>query len=75
MNDDPIVASVRKIREELAAAFGYDVHAIFADMRRREAELGDRLVKQPQTQGPNRAIDLNGGAGHSPADFRAATTG
>ncbi len=30
MNDDPIVASVRKIREDLAAAFDYDVHAIFA---------------------------------------------
>lgn len=52
MNDDPIVASVRKVREELAAAFGYDVHAIFADLRRREAALGDRLVRQPETKRP-----------------------
>jgi hypothetical protein len=52
MIDDPIVASVRKIRDELAAAFDYDVHAIFADLRRREAGLGDRLVRQSQTRRP-----------------------
>ncbi len=50
MNDDPIVASVREIRDKLAGAFDYEVHAIFADLRRREAELGDRLVPQSQTQ-------------------------
>lgn len=27
MNDDPVVAFVRKIRDELAAAFDDDVHA------------------------------------------------
>jgi hypothetical protein len=68
MNDDPIVASVRKVREELAAAFNYDVHAIFADLRRREADLGDRLVRQSPTQGPNQALNPSGGSGRSPAD-------
>ena len=53
--DDPIVASVRKVRDELAAAFDYDVHAIFADLRRREAGLGDRLVRQGQMQRPEQA--------------------
>jgi hypothetical protein len=57
MNDDPIVASVRKIRDELAAAFDYDVHAIFADLRRREAGLGDRLMRQSQTHRPNQDRD------------------
>lgn len=52
MTEDPIVASVRKTRDELAGAFGYDVHAIFADLRRREAELGARLVRQPPTPAP-----------------------
>ena len=55
MFDDPIVASVRKIRDELAAAFDYDVHAIFADLRRREAELGDRLVRQSPTRRPEQS--------------------
>jgi len=63
MNDDPIVASVRKVREELAAAFGYDVHAIFADLRRREAALGDRLVRQPEAKRPNKPIHGSGEAG------------
>ena len=48
MNDDPIVASVRSIRAELAAKFNYDVHAIFSDMRSRESQVGSRLVRQPK---------------------------
>ncbi len=36
MNDDPIVAEVRRIRDELAGRFHYDVHAIFADLRARQ---------------------------------------
>lgn len=44
MWDDPIVSEVRQAREKLAALFGYDVKAIFADLRRRQAELGNRLV-------------------------------
>ncbi len=63
MNDDPIVASVRKVREELAAAFGYDVHAIFADLRRREVGLGDRLVRQPETKRPNKPMHVRTGNG------------
>ena len=47
MINDPIVNSVREVREELAAAFGYDVHKIFADMRKREAQFGKRLIRQP----------------------------
>jgi hypothetical protein len=75
MNDDPIVASVRKIRDELAAAFDYDVHAIFADLRRREAGLGDRLTRQSQTQRPNQAMHPSSGSGGSPVDARSAAAG
>jgi hypothetical protein len=75
MNDDPIVAAVRKIRDELAAAFDYDVHAIFADLRRREAGLGDRLVRQSQTQRPNQAMHPSGGSGGSPVDAHSAAAG
>ena len=47
MKDDPIVAEVRQIKEQLAAAFGYDVHAIFSDMRKRQSQFGGRLIRQP----------------------------
>lgn len=32
MNEDPIVAQVRRIREKRASRFGYDIHKIFADL-------------------------------------------
>ena len=44
MWEDPIVAEVHRIREKLAAEFGFDIGAIFADLRKRQASLGDRLV-------------------------------
>jgi hypothetical protein len=72
MNDDPIVASVRKIRDELAAAFDYDVHEVFADLRRRETGLGDRLVMQSQSQRPNQTKHPSGGPGDSQADASSA---
>ena len=36
MNDDPIVAEVRRVRDELARRFNCDIHAIFADLRARQ---------------------------------------
>lgn len=44
MWEDPIVAEVHRIREQLAAQFNFDIHAMFADMRKRQAALGPRLV-------------------------------
>jgi hypothetical protein len=35
---DPIVEEVRRIRDEHAAMFNYDLEAIVADLRRSEAE-------------------------------------
>ena len=35
MNEDPIVTEVRRIREERARRFGYDIHKIFADIMAR----------------------------------------
>jgi hypothetical protein len=46
MWEDPIVADVRRAREELSARFNFDVKAIFADMRNRQGALGDRLVSR-----------------------------
>jgi hypothetical protein len=48
--EDPIVEEIRRIREEHAAEFNYDLDAIFADLKRLEAES-----KQPRVSfGPRR---------------------
>jgi len=36
--EDPVVEEVRRIREEHAARFNYDIDAIYADLKRVEAE-------------------------------------
>lgn len=44
MRDDPIVEEVRRIREEYAKQFNYDLRAMAADLRKREQEHRDKLV-------------------------------
>ena len=46
MWEDPIVAEVREIRENMAAKFGFDITAIFADLRKRQGSLSGRLILQ-----------------------------
>ena len=57
MWEDPIVAEVRRVREELSARFDFDVEAIFADMRSRQAALGKRLVRRKKGAEPGDVID------------------
>jgi hypothetical protein len=57
MWEDPIVAEVRAIREKLAAKFGFDVKAIFADLRRRQGSLGGRLIPQKKQAEPTAEAD------------------
>jgi hypothetical protein len=45
MWEDPIVAEVHRIREQLAAKYNFDLGAFFADVRKRQAALGGRLVR------------------------------
>ena len=47
MRDDPIVEEVRRIRQEYAKQFDYDVHAMAADLRKREQQHPQRLVSFP----------------------------
>ena len=56
---DPIVEEVRRIREEHAAQFNYDVDAIYADLKRLEAEsrqprvsFGPRRIERPIPSSP-----------------------
>jgi hypothetical protein len=49
---DPIVEEVRKLREEHAARFNYDVDAIFDDLKRIERERAGTVVSlQPKRIG------------------------
>lgn len=43
MSHDPIVAEVRRVREEYARQFNFDLWAIYKDLKRRE-ESADRPV-------------------------------
>ena len=61
MNPDPILAEVRRVREEYARQFHGDVHAMMEDLRRRHAESNRKSVtrepkrrhKQPVTSSEN----------------------
>jgi hypothetical protein len=55
--DDPIVQEVRKAREQLAGGFDFDLHAIFADIRERQKDLGVRLVSRVKTADPNHSAN------------------
>ncbi|MFH1672291.1 MAG: hypothetical protein ABIF87_02520 [Pseudomonadota bacterium] len=44
MINDPIVNEVRRIRDELAKEFNYDVDAIFADLREKQKKYSNRIV-------------------------------
>lgn len=57
MWEDPIVSDVRRAREELSAQFDFDVTAIFADIRVRQAALGPRLVSQRKRTEPADVAD------------------
>ena len=42
---DPIVAEIRAIREARAKRFGYDLDAMFEDLRAKEAASGRKFVR------------------------------
>ena len=63
MWEDPIVAEVHRIREELAARFDFDVAAMFADMRERQAALGPRLVSLTKSTEPAADADRDRDSG------------
>jgi hypothetical protein len=45
--DDPIVAEVRKARDEYARRFDYDLDAICKDLQQRQAQSGRKVVSFP----------------------------
>lgn len=47
MQTDPIVDAVRRVRQEYAKQFDYDLHTIASDLRKREQQHSNRLVSFP----------------------------
>ncbi len=44
MIDDPIVAEVRKARDEYARRFDYDLDAICKDLQEKQSQSGRKVV-------------------------------
>jgi len=75
MWEDPIVADIHRTREQLAAEHDFDIPAIFADLRTRQASLGVRLVPQPKRTVPQAEVDRErpiGPAGLTPLEAAPA---
>jgi hypothetical protein len=71
MWEDPIVAEVHRTREKIAAEYNFDVTAFFADLGRRQAALGARLVHQKKSAEPTAETDRgrhSGSSGSGSAD-------
>jgi hypothetical protein len=54
MWSDPIVEEVRKVREEHAARFDYDLEKIFQDLKEQERQSGRKVVSLP----PKRPVEV-----------------
>ena len=68
MWEDPIVAEVHRVREKLAAEYNFDVTAFFADLRRRQAALGARLVLATKRAEPVYGLESQEGAPQTPTE-------
>lgn len=53
--EDPIIEELHQFREEWAARFNYDIHAIVADLRRSQQEANRQVVNLP----PRLVADIN----------------
>ncbi len=67
MWEDPIVKEVHEIRKRLAAEHGFDLKAIFADIYKRQASLGERLVSPRKQAEPMAEADRGHTSGSSEA--------
>lgn len=52
MNDENPIEEIWRIRDELSAEYGYDIHRIFAALREEEKQHADRLVHVVKRRSP-----------------------
>ena len=53
MTEDPIVAEVRKARDDYAQRFNYDLDAICQDLQQKQQQSGRKLVSFPPKRPKN----------------------
>jgi hypothetical protein len=74
MWEDPIVAEIRKIREEHAAKFNYDLWAIYEDLKEQERKSGRQFVSYPPRRiPPEEQVASEPAAGPADKEQAAAT--
>jgi hypothetical protein len=65
---DPIVDEVRRVRDEYAARFNYDLRAIYRDLKEQEKRSGRKIVsfaEEPNAE-PVQSLKLTGKVGPVP---------
>lgn len=60
MNNDPIIEELRRVREELAAQFNFDIYAMGADLQARQAKEDRPVVSfaRPRKEEPEDEIEM-----------------
>ena len=62
--NDPIVDEGQRVRDVHAARFGYDLDAIFRDIKEQEKKSGLKFISYPPRRtGPNQLLQPTGAAG------------
>ena len=56
---DPIAAEVQAVRDEYAAGYGYDVAAMFRDLRARQEESGREYAGFPARRASSESEDFS----------------
>ena len=73
--NDPIVDEVRRVRDEHAAKFNYDLDAIFQDIKEQEKKSGLKFVSFPPRRAvPNQTLQPTGTAAPIAESSRVAET-
>lgn len=67
MWQDPIVEEVRRIRDEHAKQFNYDLHAICEDFRRKQSSSGHTVVSRQPRRPANHVAQQGASADSSPS--------
>jgi len=74
--NDPIVDEVRRVRDAHAASFGYDLDAIFLDIKGQERKSGHEFVGGVACQGVrSQPLQLTGSEFSSSKDATSVETG
>ena len=70
---DTIVEEIRRIRDEHARQFNYNLHDMCEDLRREQALSGDKVVSLPKR--PARFVPRKEESEHGPVHSRARVSG